>query len=294
MASTAPVRLVLDLDPVPECWYLDDDEPMPQSIDQDVMIELLRSVWGRNAARRGASVTIASQVALRWDEKNPRVGVDPDLCLVEPAIPQGSKSILTWKKGHSPPRVAVEFVSEENPKKDYIENPAKYAASQTRELWVFDPLGLGRDAAGRAYLLQVWRRTSKGGFRRVYAGPGPAFSREFGAWIVVTDEGRRIRLANDAQGRDLWPTEGEERAAEQKARADAEQRAAAEQKARADAEQKAAAEQKARADAEQKAAAEQKARADAEAKLHALEAELAKLRAEATAQPVKSSRKRPR
>jgi Uma2 family endonuclease len=280
MASTAPVRLVFDLDPVPECWYLDDDESMPHSIDQDYSVDLLRRVWMWDVARRGADATVVSQVALRWDEKNPGVGVDPDLCLVEPAIPRGAKSILTWKKGHSPPRVAVEVVSEENPQKDYVENPAKYAASKTSELWVFDPLGLGRDVAGRTHPLQVWRRTSKGGFRRVYAGPGPAFSREFGAWIVVTDEGRHLRVANDAQGRDLWPTAEEERDAEKQARADAEAKAEAEKRARAD--------------AEAKAEAEKRARTDAEAKARALEAELAKLRGEAPVQSVKSSRKRPR
>jgi hypothetical protein len=58
-------------------------------------------------------------------------------------------------------------------------------------------------------------------FRRVYAGDGPAFSRELGAWIVVTDAGMRLRLADDAAGARLWPTaeEDAQRAKEEERRA---------------------------------------------------------------------------
>ena len=49
-----------------------------------------------------------------------------------------------------------------------------------------------------------------GSFRSVYRGDGPAFSRELGAWIVVTDNGRRLRIADDAAGAKCWPTAAEE------------------------------------------------------------------------------------
>ena len=52
-------------------------------------------------------------------------------------------SLRTWDAGVSPPLVAVEFVSENNARKDYEIAPDKYAASGTYELWVFDPELLG-------------------------------------------------------------------------------------------------------------------------------------------------------
>jgi hypothetical protein len=109
----------------------------------------------------------------------------------------------------------VEVVSESTADEDYHQKPAKYAASGTRELWVFDPLKLGPKADRCA--LQVWKRLRRSGFRRVYAGDGPAFSEELGAWIVVTDEGVRLRIADDEEGKRLWPTEGEAERAEKEA-----------------------------------------------------------------------------
>ena len=134
--------------------------------------------------------------------------------LIEPAPPlsKRDKSVRTWIKGHHPPRVAIEVVSESTADEDYHQKPARYAASGTRELWVFDPLKLG--PKGERCALQVWRRLRRSGFRRVYAGQGPAFSEALGAWIVVTDEGLRLRIADDEEGRMLWPTAEEaERAA---------------------------------------------------------------------------------
>ena len=66
-------------------------------------------------------------------------------------------------------------------------------------------------------MLQVWRRDAgdpSGRFRRVYAGAGPVRSEAMGAWLVVTDGGRRLRVAEDAEGRRLWLTEAEEARAE--------------------------------------------------------------------------------
>jgi len=62
----------------------------------------------------------------------------------------------------------------------------------------------------------VWRavgeRGSKGNIaklERVHAGPAPAFSKELDAWLVLAEDGRRLRLAADAAGKQLWPTQAE-------------------------------------------------------------------------------------
>jgi hypothetical protein len=46
-------------------------------------------------------------------------------------------------------------------------------------------------------------------------------SPELGAWLVVTDGGMRLRLADDAEGTHLWPTPME-RAEVERARAEVE------------------------------------------------------------------------
>lgn len=45
----------------------------------------------------------------------------------------------------------------------------------------------------------------------MYAGEGPARSEELGAWLVVTDDGERLRVADHEDGTGLWLT-GEEEA----------------------------------------------------------------------------------
>ena len=59
---------------------------------------------------------------------------------------------------------------------------------------------------------------------RVYAGSGPAFSEELGAWLVPTP-GPRLRIADDAEGRSLWLTEAEEQAAARQRAEEAKRRA---------------------------------------------------------------------
>jgi hypothetical protein len=151
-------------------------------------------------------------------------------------------------------------VSESTAKKDYEEAPWAHAKAGTRELWVFDPELLGPTSGGGGpFVLQVWRRQEEGTMKRVYAGSGPAWSEEMQAWLVVTDDGTRLRLAEDREGTRLWPTEAEARA----------QEAA---QAQQDAEAKVQEAIKAREAAEAKAS-------DAEQELQALRRRLAELQA---------------
>ncbi|HEU4409491.1 MAG TPA: hypothetical protein VFS43_29810, partial [Polyangiaceae bacterium] len=214
--------------------------------------------------------------------------------LYEPPPPRVGKlrSVRTWRPGHAPPKVALEVVSKNHPTKDYRLAPAKYDASGTGELWVFDPLLAGPREGGGPHLLQLWARGPGGRLERAYAGAGPVRSPFFGAWLVVVDEeGPRLRLSDDPQGRQLWPTPQEaERAAKEAAERKAEAERAAKEAERA---AKEAAERKAEAEraakkaeraakeaAERKAEAERAAKeAERQAKEEAL-AELARLREE--------------
>ncbi len=213
---------------------------MPESAKHDEIVALLKAIllWW---ARGRQSVQIARNMAIRWDEAAPSVGVDPDVCVLSPAPPwkrlaNGSEdltSVRTWLPGHTAPRLAVEVVSETNASKDYAIAPDKYAASGTEELWVFDPHLSGPRTQGGPFLLQLWRRRD-GQLVREHAGDGPFYSPVLEAFAVPTDDGTMLRVAARADGTGLWLTgEEAERAAKEAERAAKEAERAAKEAERA-------------------------------------------------------------
>jgi Uma2 family endonuclease/vacuolar-type H+-ATPase subunit H len=223
--------MVYELTPRPDRWELRDEDNVPDSVLQDEDVRELVDVLAHRVATEHLDASVGSNLAVRWDPKHPTVGVDPDVYLVEPALSPDTTSLRLWEPGRKPLRLAVEIVSQRTADTDYLDKPERYAANGTRELWIFDPLGFGPsvDAYGGPYRLQVWRRVAKGRFKRIFAGDGPAYSRELAAWIVVTGDGRRLRIAEDRAGTRLWPTAAE---AERQAREVAEKERDAERQAR--------------------------------------------------------------
>jgi Uma2 family endonuclease len=229
--SGSPAPKVMVAYEVPEAdasWELE-EENVPESAWHDAVIELLKLILRAWAARAALDSLIASNLALRWDPKLWKVGVDPDVAVYLPSPPEGedTASVCTWEPGHHPPRVAVEVVSRSTATRDYVTKPDQYAASGTNELWVFDPKLHGPRVHGGPFLLQVWRRDEAGVFCQLYRGDGPCRSPELGAWLVVTDGDTRLRLADDRDGQKLWPTTAErERAERERERERANERAA--------------------------------------------------------------------
>jgi hypothetical protein len=298
MAQPAPSPFAACYDRAPPPSWRLDETPVPESTLHDHAVALVLLLWAAWAERAGRDARGARNLALRFYEPDPRVGLDPDAALYEPPPPDfdALASVCTWLEGHQAPKVALEVVSATHPSKDYALASAKYDASGTGELWVFDPLLAGPREGGGPHRLQLWARGPGGRLERQYAGPGPCRSPFFGAWLVVVEGGRRLRLSEDAKGRRRWPT-AEEAAraaerAERRAKAEAEARAEAERaakeaeraakdeaEARAEAERAAKeAERAAKEVAEQKAEAERAAKDEALARLARLEAELAALR----------------
>ncbi|HVH42398.1 MAG TPA: Uma2 family endonuclease [Labilithrix sp.] len=121
---------------------------MPESVLHDEAVELLKALLSVWAARSGSS-KVMRNLAIRWDGSRPKIGVDPDVCVLSPPPPDAKnlKSVRTWLPEHSAPVLAVEVVSETNPHKDYSVAPEKYAASGTGERGLLrGPLGLfGRE-----------------------------------------------------------------------------------------------------------------------------------------------------
>lgn len=227
----ASVEIRYPVQPNPEAWVIPEG-PVPESTAHDatvLRVFLLLSAW---AAARSRRIRVARNLAVRWLEKYPRTGIDPDACVLDPA-PDGFdddlSSLCLWKEGHVPPRFCVEVVSASHPYKDYTAIQERYAALGTPELLVFDALLYGPRSLGGPVPLQLWRRQVTGSFARVHCGSEPVYSEQLDAWLIA--DGRELVIAEDRAGTRRLLTEAEQhRAAAEQHRAVAEQhRAVAEQ-----------------------------------------------------------------
>lgn len=238
MRTARLVTLRYDVARVRDDWTLSED-PVPESSAHDRVCDLLKLLLLAWAARRERSAKIGRNLAVRWDESHPSVGVDPDVYVIEPPPPEGDEltSLRLWEEGHHAPLLAIEVVSPTRAQKDYVSSPEKYAASGTRELWVFDPKLAGPDAHGGPFRIQVWTRDEDDAFRRTFAGEGPAWSPAIEGWLFAIDEGRSLRIASDEAGTAWWMTgEEAERAAKEAERAAKEAERAAKEQALRDVE----------------------------------------------------------
>lgn len=200
-------------------WDLS-EETLPESVPHLEAVDLLYALLSFWASSRPGDAFVGRNLAVRWNEQRPSVGVDPDVSLFRPAPPDARNltSVRTWVAGHAPPVLGIEVVSNTNPRKDSTIAPDKYAASGTGELWVFDPLLAGPASQGGPHRLQLWTRRADGDLVRTYTGEGPVFSPVLQAWLVVTEEGRKLRIATAADAAQLWLTgEESERAAKEAA-----------------------------------------------------------------------------
>jgi Uma2 family endonuclease len=193
----------------------------------DRAIEVLKAVLDHWVASTGRDAAVFRDCAVRVRADKPTVGFSPDISVVEPPPPARFEigSMRLWDPNHAAPRLVVEVVSPGHPWKDYNSIPDQCAVVGVSELIVFDPKLVGPKSFGGPRRLQVWRRAPSSEFARVAAGEGPFPCEFLGAYLVTTDEGRCLRIANDPAGRDLWPTAAEaerNRAEAERNRAEAE------------------------------------------------------------------------
>jgi Uma2 family endonuclease len=212
-----PARVALRYEVPRSCpdWTLP-QEPVPESQTHDITLDLLKALLLAWVARTGLSAQVARNLAVRWDQEHPNVGVDPDLCVIVPRTPEGDdlESLCSWKPGHGAPRLAIEVVSPRHPHKDYAEVPERYAACGVGELWIFDPHLAGPKAHGGPVRIQLWRRSGETELERLYAGDGPVRSEAVGGWLFGVCEGKRLRIADDEAGTSWWTTAAEAERAE--------------------------------------------------------------------------------
>ena len=226
--------------PDPEAWVLT-EELVPESVPHEDLTAYLKSLLLAWAARTGRSVLVARNLAVRWDQAHPRMGVDPDVAVIEPPPPDASnlQSLRLWEPGHGAPLLAVEVVSPNHPCKDYVVAPEKYAACGAGELWVLDPLLAGPRADSGPHVIQVWRWLDEDRFGRVHAGEGPAWSEAVQGWVHATQGGSWFKICEDEAGEQCWLTQqelAERRADAERAAKEAERAAREAAERRADAE----------------------------------------------------------
>jgi len=208
-----------DLPGFSERWTLP-EQPVPESAWHDACLELVKALLVAWIERTARDAAVYRNLAVRVRSDRPNVGFDPDICLVEPAPPEGSEleSLQLWRAEHQPPSLVVEVVSPNHPYKDYTEIPEKCATSGVRELVVFDPKLAGPRSGGGPHLLQSWRRMPDESFVRVAAGSSAQLSRVIDAWWLPVEGGGRLGIADDQAGHHLWLTlEQAERAAKEEA-----------------------------------------------------------------------------
>lgn len=226
-AQDRSVRIAQHRSSYPPGWFIEDDEPMPQSWKHDgheCHIAALLEAWRKRAGHE--HLIVGRELPFRADQNEPRAGVDPDVYVAEkpPLDPDGDiRSVCTWKEGRLPPLLAVEIVSLSRPKKDYSQSPERHDWLGTYELWVFDPKLCGRTKTQPSVLLQLFQRETNNHLVQTYAGTGPMFSEVLHAWVSVVDG--QLVISNDREGKEPWLTLEEEalqRADDAAKRADAE------------------------------------------------------------------------
>ncbi len=185
-------------------WYLTEEEDMGQSWLHDQISRLLTHLVERwLAERHGGKGHVASDVFVQWMPDQPQVQVSPDVLVVDRIADPPPTVLQVWRPDASPPRFAVEVVSDDW-HKDYRDNPPKYAQLGCQELVIYDAEHDLHKRSQQRVALQVFRRSRDGLFVRTYAGAGPAHSEQLQAWLVVAGDGSRLlRIARDAEGRDL-------------------------------------------------------------------------------------------
>jgi Uma2 family endonuclease len=248
--ARAPYRHVRE----PEPLFFPSSEEMPETRRhlglRTALFQILELAFADRA-------TLGSEQFVYWDPTNPRVSCAPDvmLRLGEPDEPFDNWKVWEW----GAPHLAIEIVSPS----DADRAPWEEKLQRYRSMGVLELVRFDADDAELPF--RIWDRPDFDLVERERALPDFARCRTLDAYFCVKHDdrlGAMLRLARDAEGRDLFPTPAEARirAEEERARAD-------EERARAD-------EERVRANEARRQAEE--ARLVAEARVRELEAELAR------------------
>ncbi|WP_136971133.1 Uma2 family endonuclease [Polyangium sorediatum] len=243
-------------------------DDMGESALQRLMTELLRPLIARFLAERCIQAFVGADQFIYWIKGNAKAVVAPDV-YVMPGLPSdvAPRCWKVWQTGVAP-SFALEIIAEEDENKDVSQSPQRHDELGTRELVVFDPYVDVRSGRTR---FRVHRRDERGKLVVVEAtNADRVWSEVLGCMLRAVGGGdaMRLRLAVDAEGEELFPTEAE---AAQEAKRKAEEAAR-------NAERKAEEAREAELAARETLDAERVARRNLELELARMRAELERLR----------------
>ena len=98
VSESRVIELSYRLKPRVDAWELP-ELPVPESHAHRLLVSYLVALLSAWVERQGRDALVVSNLALRWIEAHPKVGLDPDVALLEPAPPepQRLRSLCTWK-----------------------------------------------------------------------------------------------------------------------------------------------------------------------------------------------------
>lgn len=189
--------------------YYPTSDDMGEHELQRLIMEELRPLIERWLRARGVTAHAGADTFFYYVKGDPTQRIAPDIYVLA-GVPQDEivASWKLWELGRAP-SFALEIVSSDA-LKDYDDVPAVLGRLGTRELVLFDPEA--RTGSKRRARWTVFRKSERGFMREVQTFDDRVHSEVLGAWLRVVGSGssRRIRLALDPKGDELFPTELEE------------------------------------------------------------------------------------
>lgn len=213
-------------------WAYPAEDDVPESMLHLRLRTMLYLLVRHYLAERGVRALTGSEQFIYFVEGNPRRSLAPDVYVILDEDPERIiRTWKTWQEGRAPD-LGVEIVSDD-PHKDYVWAPLRYAEAGVRELIVFDPF----DGPER-YRWHVYRRDEAGDLVRVARSSDDRTWSEVLQchlrWIPEGEDGAQLRLGEGPNGGRLVPTAVEqERAAKEAERVDKEAERAAKEAERA-------------------------------------------------------------
>ena len=187
--------------PVPPVEFDDDgyifrDGKVPESTGHGASL-----MYGFNAAQSLVAhlpdALVAYDLALLFEQDNPRAVVAPDLMVAIGAGRHHRNSYKLWEEPTVPDFV-LEVLSEKTWRKDVEVKPGLYRDLGVREFWLVDPLGK------LSAPLVAWHLSDAGVYERIPTLPsGGCRSEVLGAELFLDDEGLRI---SDPKTGEVLPT----------------------------------------------------------------------------------------
>jgi Uma2 family endonuclease len=185
----------------PQPLFFPDSEAVPES---SLHLRLRTALFLVLEHRLNGRAFVGSDQFVYWDPTDPRACLAPD-AIVRLGGPLALlRSFKVWE--HGAPNLAVEILSPDDSRdRNFALKLARYARCGVAELASFDP-------ENEEQPLRLWDLVDGDLVERDLSEPSARFCETLAAyWVVAPDPvlGTALRVADDPQGNELWPTAAE-------------------------------------------------------------------------------------